>query len=81
MKKVKPTTNKTNPDHQIIPFPGLRPFRIEESHLFFGREGQSEDVLAKLAKNKIANLVFWPQKELFSERMKSIKINKDNIER
>ncbi len=57
MKKVNPTTNNINPDHQIIPFPGLRPFRIEESHLFFGREGQSEDVLAKLAKNKFVAVI------------------------
>jgi WD40 repeat protein len=34
------------------PFPGLRPFGIEESHLFFGREGQSDEVLMKLAKNR-----------------------------
>ena len=30
------------------PFPGLRPFKIEESHLFFGREGQSDEVLLKM---------------------------------
>jgi WD40 repeat protein len=57
MKKVNPTTNNLNPDYQIIPFPGLRPFRIEESHLFFGREGQSEDVLAKLEKNKFVAVI------------------------
>ncbi len=57
MKKTNPTTSNMNPDHQIIPFPGLRPFRIEESHLFFGREGQSEDVLAKLAKNKFVAVI------------------------
>jgi WD40 repeat protein/energy-coupling factor transporter ATP-binding protein EcfA2 len=34
------------------PFPGLRPFGVEESHLFFGREGQSDEVLMKLAKNR-----------------------------
>ncbi len=34
------------------PFPGLRPFTIKESHLFFGREGQSEEVLYKLSENK-----------------------------
>lgn len=36
----------------INPFPGLRPFTTDESHLFFGREGQSEEVLEKLADNK-----------------------------
>lgn len=30
------------------PYPGLRPFKLEESYLFFGREGQSEDLLRKL---------------------------------
>ncbi len=34
------------------PFPGLRPFSIEESHLFFGREGQSDEVLTKLGHNR-----------------------------
>lgn len=36
------------------PFPGLRPFSTDEAHLFFGREGQSEEVLNNLAKNKFA---------------------------
>ncbi len=36
------------------PFPGLRPFTVEESHLFFGREGQSEVVLEYLARNHFA---------------------------
>ncbi len=30
------------------PFPGLRPFEFHESDLFFGRDGQSEDLIAKL---------------------------------
>ncbi|MBN2613373.1 MAG: hypothetical protein JXB00_17600 [Bacteroidales bacterium] len=34
------------------PFPGLRPFAVEENHLFFGREGHSETVLNYLAKNR-----------------------------
>jgi WD40 repeat protein/energy-coupling factor transporter ATP-binding protein EcfA2 len=36
------------------PFPGLRPFSVDESHLFFGREGQSETVLGYLARNRFA---------------------------
>jgi WD40 repeat protein/energy-coupling factor transporter ATP-binding protein EcfA2 len=36
------------------PFPGLRPFGVEESHLFFGREGQSDEVLVKLAENRFS---------------------------
>lgn len=38
----------------VNPFPGLRSFSAEESHLFFGREGQSEIVLEYLAKNRFA---------------------------
>ena len=39
---------------QKNPFPGLRPFSNEESHLFFGREGQSKIVLEYLARNRFA---------------------------
>jgi WD40 repeat protein len=31
------------------PFPGLRPFEFHESNLYFGRDGQSERMLGKLA--------------------------------
>ena len=31
------------------PFPGLRPFEFSESHLFFGRDGQTEKMLDMLA--------------------------------
>ncbi|MFK7954115.1 MAG: hypothetical protein AB8B73_14800, partial [Ekhidna sp.] len=41
----------------INPFPGLRPFGIEESHLFFGREGQSDEVLNKLSENKFVAIL------------------------
>lgn len=39
---------------QDNPFPGLRAFGIEESHLFFGRGGQSEVILEYLAYNHFA---------------------------
>jgi WD40 repeat protein len=41
-------------NEQQNPFPGLRAFGIEESHLFFGREGQSEIILEYLAQNRFA---------------------------
>ena len=41
----------------LNPFPGLRPFGVEESHLFFGREGQSDDVLVKLANHKFVAVI------------------------
>jgi len=44
-------TNK-NENSLFNPFPGLRPFTIDESHLFFGREGQSDEVLKNLSKNR-----------------------------
>ncbi|WP_018342883.1 hypothetical protein [Cytophaga aurantiaca] len=39
------------------PFPGLRAFHVDESHLFFGREGQSDEVLDKLSKNKFVGII------------------------
>jgi len=33
------------------PFPGLRPFTADESHLYFGRENQVNDILEKLSFN------------------------------
>ena len=43
---------QTEQEVQFNPFPGLRPFSFEESHLFFGREGQVDEVLVKLASNR-----------------------------
>ena len=42
---------------QLNPFPGLRPFGLEESHLFFGREGQSEEVLRHLSENRFVAVI------------------------
>jgi WD40 repeat protein len=39
------------------PFPGLRPFTPEESDLFFGREGESDEVLSKLLKNRFVTVM------------------------
>ena len=39
------------------PFPGLRPFNIEESHLFFGREGQTDEVLMKISDNRFVAII------------------------
>lgn len=39
------------------PFPGLRPFTFEESHLFFGREGQSDEVLLNLAQHRFSAVI------------------------
>ncbi|MBN2862367.1 MAG: hypothetical protein JXN62_04335, partial [Bacteroidales bacterium] len=39
------------------PFPGLRPFRPEESDLFFGREKESEEIINKLLTNKFVTVI------------------------
>ena len=39
------------------PFPGLRPFTIDDSHLFFGREGQVDEVLLKLYQNRSVTIM------------------------
>ena len=39
------------------PFPGLRPFREEEDYLFFGREGQVDRIIGKLAAKRFLAVV------------------------
>jgi len=48
---VKKSNNKVNP------YPGLRPFTQEESHLFFGREGQVDNVVNSLLKNRFIAVI------------------------
>ncbi|MDQ3395511.1 MAG: hypothetical protein M3512_15575, partial [Bacteroidota bacterium] len=57
-REIQPLETKFKAASTLInPFPGLRPFGIEESHLFFGREGQSDEVLNKLGKNRFVAVV------------------------
>ena len=39
------------------PFPGLRAFGVKESYLYFGREGQSEEVLRILSDHKFVTIL------------------------
>lgn len=39
------------------PFPGLRPFRADEGHLFFGRESQVDIMVDKLATTRLLGVV------------------------
>lgn len=39
------------------PFPGLRPFEADEEHLFFGRETQIDDLLARLRRTRFLAVV------------------------
>ena len=41
----------------LNPFPGLRPFEFHESNLYFGRDGQSERMLGKLASKRFVAVV------------------------
>src|SRR5450759_2090532 len=39
------------------PFPGLRPFAIGDSNLFFGREAESDELILKLLKNRYITVI------------------------
>ena len=39
------------------PFPGLRPFSLDECHLFFGREGHADEILDKLAQHRAVTVL------------------------
>ena len=41
----------------INPFPGLRPFETDEYRLFFGREGQSDELIARLSRARFLAVV------------------------
>src|SRR5947209_293258 len=44
-------------NHSSNPFPGLRPFEATETHLFFGRDGQSEELLRRLKRTHFLAVV------------------------
>ncbi len=47
-------------DTQLLrsnPFPGLRHFDFDDAHLFFGREGQSEEILRRLRQNRFLAVI------------------------
>jgi WD40 repeat protein/energy-coupling factor transporter ATP-binding protein EcfA2 len=39
------------------PFPGLRPFTVKESHLYFGRENQVDEIVEKLNDNRFVAIL------------------------
>ncbi len=53
----KSLSSKNNSNNYVNPFPGLRPFNINESHLFFGRDGQSDDILQELSENRFVAVI------------------------
>ena len=44
----------------INPFPGLRPFQKDESHLFFGRENHIREIQRKLNVFRFVSIGFGP---------------------
>jgi len=48
-------SKKSEPEFN--PFPGLRPYQPRESELFFGREGQSKEVVRRLTSNKFVTVI------------------------
>jgi len=48
MKQVRPVKN---------PFPGLRPFETDEYRLFFGREGQADELISRLSRARFLAVV------------------------
>jgi energy-coupling factor transporter ATP-binding protein EcfA2 len=41
----------------LNPFPGLRPFSLDECHLFFGREGQVDEILLQLSIHRFVTVL------------------------
>lgn len=59
-EEVNAGSERSAVDTQISeknPFPGLRPFSIDESYLYFGREGQINDILLKIASNRFVTVM------------------------
>lgn len=49
--------NETQFDRTGNPFPGLRPFETDEYNLFFGREGQSDELIKRLGRTRFLAVV------------------------
>lgn len=52
IEQSDPSSIPMNEQLSYNPFPGLRPFSIDECHLFFGREGHADEILDKLSQNR-----------------------------
>src|SRR5215472_12151024 len=52
---ISPTASATR--QLFNPFPGLRPFEARDTHLFFGRDGQSEELLRRLNRTRFVGVV------------------------
>jgi hypothetical protein len=45
------------PTAEVNPFPGLRPFEPDEDYLFFGREGQTDELLRRLRTTRFLSVL------------------------
>jgi hypothetical protein len=54
---VTGSAGAAGPDPRVNPFPGLRPFEQHESALFFGRDEQCDELLARLARRRFVAVV------------------------
>src|SRR4051812_34820113 len=52
-----PYPKLSNLEFSKAPYPGLRPFRADEADVFFGRERQTDELLAKLAERRFLAVV------------------------
>lgn len=59
MSMPSPSSSSTpsGPTFSTAPYPGLRPFEVEESDIFFGRERQTDELLAKLQQNRFLAVI------------------------
>jgi energy-coupling factor transporter ATP-binding protein EcfA2 len=44
-------------EQPVHPYPGLRPFEFGEDYLFFGREGQSDEILRRLRRHRFVAVI------------------------
>lgn len=58
--ELAPQSNGASADTVISgpnPFPGLRPFSSDESYFYFGRDGQIDEILLKIAQNRFVTVM------------------------
>ncbi len=55
--KVEGSNKYTFKNLLANPFPGLRPFDLDECHLFFGRERHVDEILLKLSNHKFVSVL------------------------
>ena len=57
LEEIQVQEAQPGPPPEAHPFPGLRPFESAEAHLFFGRDGQSDELLRRLERTRFLAVV------------------------